>query len=158
MTGHQAAVTAVAVTPDGDLLASGSADGTIRLWSLPEGDPVKTLEGNARSITALAISPDGSLLAAGDASGMIEVWLLPSGTYTAGLMDLEANKADVEGTTYTGTTAGGHTGQYTRPCGAPSPAGAVCVCNCVAGSVPTCSCVGHRSCSCVGAGHYWYPC
>jgi hypothetical protein len=66
-------------------------------------------------------------------------------------MDLEANRADVEGVTYELQTASGGTVRYTLPYGARIPSGAVCVCNYVAGYQPECSCVGHVSL------HYWYP-
>jgi hypothetical protein len=53
---------------------------------------------------------------------------------------------------------------YTMPCGSPLPAGAVCICNCVAapaggGFNCTCDsiCTCDTVCSCVGATHYWYP-
>jgi len=41
--GHSLAVTSVAVSPDGLWVASGSDDGTIRLWPMPEGSPFHTL-------------------------------------------------------------------------------------------------------------------
>jgi WD40 repeat protein len=35
LTGHEDWVVAVAVTPDGDRIVSGSGDGTVRVWELP---------------------------------------------------------------------------------------------------------------------------
>ncbi len=43
LSGHQDWVYAVALSPDGLRLASGSADGTIRLWSVPDRRPLATL-------------------------------------------------------------------------------------------------------------------
>ena len=52
------------------LLATGSDDKTVRLWSLPEGRLVQTLRppigtGDDGKVYAVAVSPDGKLLAAG---------------------------------------------------------------------------------------------
>ena len=79
LTGHTGTVTSVAISPDGTLLASGSADDTIKLWSLPDGELLNTLEGHTRSIYSIAISPDGTLLASGSSDDSIRLWLLPDG-------------------------------------------------------------------------------
>jgi uncharacterized protein with WD repeat len=146
-------------------LASASGDQTVRLWSLPEGTLNKTVEGHTRGVTAVAMSPDGTLLASADKDGAIKLWSLPEGVFASCLMDLAVNESNVKGVTYKLETASGQTIEYTLPCGAPIPSGAVCVCNCVAGGyVPPCTCVGYTAppCTCVGytapGGHYWYPC
>jgi WD40 repeat protein len=63
LTGHSHWVTALAISPNGRTLASGSLDGTIHLWDLPSGTLRATLF--ARHVTTLAFSPDGSTLASG---------------------------------------------------------------------------------------------
>ena len=163
---HTHSVAALATSPDGTLLASAGADKTIKLWSLPEGTLLKTLKGHTDEVWGLAVSPDGTLLASASNDGTIRLWSLPEGEFVSCLMDLAANEPDVEGVTYELETASGQTIEYTLPCGAPIPPGAVCVCNCVAGSYvpPPCSCVGDTapSCTCVGytapSVHYWHPC
>ena len=58
---------ALAFSRDGRLLASGDDQRTVRLWSLPQGTLVRTLEGHRRArIHATAFSPDGELLASAD--------------------------------------------------------------------------------------------
>jgi WD40 repeat protein len=73
LTGHQSAVFAVAFSLDGRTLATGSADGTIRLWDLsrPTVRPV-TLSTDA-VVRSLAFSPDGLVLASGG-DGFVRLW------------------------------------------------------------------------------------
>ena len=55
---HADPVLALAVTPDGSLLLSGGEDGTVRLWSLPGGALVKSVEGPDRCFEAFGPFPD----------------------------------------------------------------------------------------------------
>jgi WD40 repeat protein len=161
LSGHSNLVNSVAISPDGRLLASGSSDQTVKLWSLPNGALLKTLAGHSSYVQSLVISPDGRLLASGGADNTIRLWSLPDGKeLPVCLMDPAASPASVSGATYSKDG-----GVYTLPCGSPIPAGAVCTCNCVPGTA--CSCVSY-SCSCVsysgGGGScscipvtYYYP-
>ena len=69
-------VTAVAFSPDGDHVATGSADGAARVWSLAEVDPVAVLAAGNGPVTAVAFSPDGDHVATGSADGAARVWSL----------------------------------------------------------------------------------
>ncbi len=66
ITGHPYDVTAIAFSPDGITLASGSRDASIRLWDARTATHLATLVGHQREITAVAFSPDGNTLATGD--------------------------------------------------------------------------------------------
>jgi len=65
---HMDAILKLAISADGRLLATGSADKTVRLWSLPEAQLVRVFRmpiaaGFSGRIYALAMSPDGRTLA-----------------------------------------------------------------------------------------------
>jgi WD40 repeat protein len=64
----------VAFSPDGRLLASGSADNTIKLWEVASGSEVRTLTGHTYLVWSVAFSPDGRLLASGSGDNTIKLW------------------------------------------------------------------------------------
>jgi WD40 repeat protein len=64
----------VVLSADGRLLASGSDDGTVRLWESPSGRLLTTLQGHAGMIHGIALSADGRLLASGSEDGTVRLW------------------------------------------------------------------------------------
>ena len=84
--GHTDDVHHLAITPDGQMLISGSRDKTIRLWSLPDGNYIKTLTIEEGYINSLAISPDGHTLVVGSCKlylyiGKLHLYSLPNGEH-----------------------------------------------------------------------------
>ncbi|MEP3334028.1 hypothetical protein [Sedimentitalea sp.] len=73
LEGHRSWVRSVAFSPDATLLATGSDDGTARLWNLSTGAEVARLEGHGDGVRSVAFSTDGTLLATGSADGT--AWL-----------------------------------------------------------------------------------
>lgn len=71
---HPSAVTALAFDTSGKILASGDADGLIRLWPLGSEELVSTLEAHRRGVRTLSFHPDGVTLASGGGDSMVHVW------------------------------------------------------------------------------------
>ena len=71
-TGHTDQVRAVAWSPDGKLIASGSDDGTVQVWDASTGANIHVYQSG--SVLALAWSPDGKLIASGGADSTVQVW------------------------------------------------------------------------------------
>ncbi len=77
LEGHEERIRVVAFGPGQGqhaLLASGSADGRVGLWSPENRSPVAMLDAAAGEIHALAWSPDAAWLGAGAADGSVLVW------------------------------------------------------------------------------------
>ncbi len=67
-------IRSVAFSPDGNLLASGGYDETIRLWNISGGIPRVIEQAHQGRMTSLAFSPNGTLLASGGADKAIKLW------------------------------------------------------------------------------------
>jgi len=65
--------------PKVPLVATCSADGTVRLWNAANGAALKTLTGHTDWVYAVAISPDGKLVAGGGIDGEVRVWKTADG-------------------------------------------------------------------------------
>ncbi|NNJ08998.1 hypothetical protein EKD04_001500, partial [Chloroflexales bacterium ZM16-3] len=71
LPGHSAAITALAISPDGTGILSASRDGSLRTWRA-DGAPAESLVGQG-AIAALTISPDGTLVISSDEGGAIDI-------------------------------------------------------------------------------------
>jgi WD40 repeat protein len=78
LSGHTGRVWSLAFTADGGLLATTSADRTVRLWDPVSGDHLRTLTG-AGALWPAALSPNGRLLATGGEDGTVRLWTTADG-------------------------------------------------------------------------------
>ncbi len=75
LEGHTAPIAALAISPDGTLLASASWDQTVRLWPLTGGAP-RVLEGHTQNVNGVAFAPDGRTLVSVSYDQSVRIWPL----------------------------------------------------------------------------------
>src|SRR5262249_61529029 len=80
---HTGAVASLAFAGDGAILASGGADGTVRLTEVASGRALATMRGHKGAVGALAFSSDGAEIATGGADGRVILWARAGGTQIA---------------------------------------------------------------------------
>ena len=74
--------------PTLDVLASGHADGSVRLWDAASGKALSTLSGHQASVLSVAFSPDGRSLASASDDKTVRLWDVASGRCVAILAGL----------------------------------------------------------------------
>jgi WD40 repeat protein len=70
---HKHGFKALAVSPDGQIIATGGQYGLIRLWDC-QGKELATFQGSQASINAIAISTDRQMVVSGSEDGIVRVW------------------------------------------------------------------------------------
>jgi ribosome assembly protein 4 len=79
LEGHSEAVLCTAFSPNGQLLASGSGDATVRMWDLNTECPEATYEGHKGWVLYVAFSPDGKILASAGMDHNVFLWDVETG-------------------------------------------------------------------------------
>jgi WD40 repeat protein len=64
----------LAIAPDSAWLATGAADGTVRIWDAATGHERTAFHGHHGPALAVAIAPDSAWLATGAADGTVRIW------------------------------------------------------------------------------------
>ncbi len=72
-------VESVAFSPDGTTVASGSTDGTVKLWHAATGQLKSTLKGHTSQLISVAYSPDGKTLASVGHDRTVKLWDMATG-------------------------------------------------------------------------------
>ncbi|KAL2889117.1 Vegetative incompatibility protein HET-E-1 [Ceratocystis lukuohia] len=79
LEGHVASVSSVVFSYDGQRLASGSDDKTVKIWDATSGACLQTLEGHVASVSSVVFSYDGQRLASGSWDSTVKIWDATSG-------------------------------------------------------------------------------
>lgn len=72
-SGHQENINQVRFSPDGQTIASASADRTIKLWNL-QGNCLGTFQGHTKSVTSISFSPNDKIIASASLDKTIKLW------------------------------------------------------------------------------------
>jgi WD40 repeat protein len=93
LRGHTKDLVSLAFSPEGRTLASGSLDGTLRLWDVATGETMRVIDTRrqAKKINWIHFTPDGQTLATGDGVLRIHLWRADTGAYLA-RMDGDAER------------------------------------------------------------------
>ena len=75
---HSNWIWAIAFSPDGQYLASGSADTTIKIWNIKTGECNLNLDCSLNKVMSIAFHPNSRMLASGDGE-LIKLWNLKTG-------------------------------------------------------------------------------
>ena len=96
--GHTTTVTAVAFSPNDELLLSGSSNGLLKLWERKSGSELRQLQGHRDRISSIAFSPDGRTVATTSEDGTVRLWDPATGKQSLVLPGVGAQKVTFSST------------------------------------------------------------
>ncbi|HBB33139.1 MAG TPA: hypothetical protein DDZ80_25910 [Cyanobacteria bacterium UBA8803] len=94
LSGHSDVVWAVDFSSDGQIIATGSRDKTVKLWH-KNGSLIRTLRGHSATVAGVAFSPDGKTIASASGDATVKLWRL-DGTLVATLKGHSAGVIGVD--------------------------------------------------------------
>lgn len=74
LIGHKRTINSIALSPDGQHIASASSDKSIRIWDIETGELLSLIQGHNDEVYAVAYSPDGKYLASASSDETIRIW------------------------------------------------------------------------------------
>jgi len=95
LRGHTDSANSVCFSPDGLQIASGSSDGTIRIWDALTGDEVMKAFNIASKILSVSFSPNGKWIALGSSDCQIRVLEVLMGDDIIELLSIKGHTGDV---------------------------------------------------------------
>lgn len=78
-SGHSFGICAIAVSSDNKYAATGSFDGSVKIWDIESGMELKTFNGHSVMIKSIGFSYDQSKLISGDGNGVVILWDINTG-------------------------------------------------------------------------------
>jgi WD40 repeat protein len=87
LSGHSSFVWSVALSADGQTLASGSEDKTIKIWQPQTGELNRTLQAHSDNVRTISLSADGQTLVSGSGDKTIKIWQPQTGELLKTLTD-----------------------------------------------------------------------
>lgn len=79
ITGHEQEITRIKFSPDGQRIATASADKTVKVWDL-NGKQIADLVGHQGGVSAIDFHPEGNLLISGSDDGTLKLWQINKGS------------------------------------------------------------------------------
>ncbi|BAY20241.1 WD-40 repeat-containing protein (plasmid) [Anabaenopsis circularis NIES-21] len=95
LQGHNAGVTSVSFSPNGQIIATASRDETIKLWNI-DGTLLKTLQGHSAGVTSVSFSPNGQIISTASSDKTIKLWSI-DGTL---LKTLQGHRASINSVSF----------------------------------------------------------
>ena len=88
LTGHDGAVRQATFSPDGEHIATASADGSVRIWDAESGLFLRRMGDHPGGASGLSYSPSGERLASFGVDQAVRIWDTDTGDSTASFQSL----------------------------------------------------------------------
>jgi WD40 repeat protein len=88
--GNASRICSLSFSPDGQMLAVGAWDGSVRLWQVADGEVLASLPDHANGVVSVAFSPNGMMLATASLDGITKLWDISRGTLVHKMEDTSA--------------------------------------------------------------------
>jgi len=72
--GHSDTVYGICFSPDNKMIATGSADKFVKVWSIPEGKFIKSFEGHTHHVLDVGWTSDGKLIVSAGGDNTVKIW------------------------------------------------------------------------------------